>query len=211
MKINVIVAVAVVLIVTGASVAAYSYERLRSQDVLFDQNSILLNDHSYLGYEMPVVLDGKFEPKVIGGVGSVGYGVDFYLVNDTSWNSWSTTPALRSALSTVHLNATAVSSQSIEGQFSFSPSVTTAYSAVFVNDDYPTANNSSVHANITLQYISLNYLFSMVAGLVAAAIGSLLLIVAMHRKIKKKALAIDNDGRGKKSDVGTYYLLDRPG
>jgi hypothetical protein len=185
MKTNVIVAVAVLLIVVSASVAAYSCEGLRSQDVLFDQNSILLNDHNYLGYEMPVNLDGKFESKIIGGVGSVGYDVEFYLVNETSWNSWSTNPALRSALSTVHLNATAVSSQSIEGQFSFNPSVSTGYSVVFVNDDYPSANNSSIHATITLQYISLDYLFFMAAGLVVAAIGFVLLIVAIRRKTKK--------------------------
>jgi hypothetical protein len=183
MKINVKVAVAALLVVIGASFAAYSYEQLRRQDVLFDQNSIQLNALRYTGYDVAVDLDGKFEPKVIGGVGSVGDGVDFYLVNDATWNSWSTTPALRSALSTVHLNATAVSSQSIEGQFSFNPSVSTAYSAVFFNDDFPSANNSSVHATILLQYISLDYLFLMATGLVVAAIGFILLIV-IFRKIK---------------------------
>jgi len=187
MKINVIVAVAVLLIVVGASVAAYSYEQLRSQQVLFDQNSIVLNDLIYSSYEASVDLDGKFESKVIGGVGSVGYGVDFYLVNDSSWNSWSMTPALRSAVSTVHLNATAVSSQSIEGQFSFNPSVSTGYSVVFVNDDYPSANNSSVHATIILQYISLDYLFSMAAGLVVVAIGFVLLIVAIRLSSNPRA------------------------
>jgi hypothetical protein len=187
MKINVIVAVAALLVVIGASFAAYSYERLRRQDVLFDQNSIQLNGLRGSSYEVPVDLNGKFESKVIGGVGSVGGGVDFYLVNDAAWNSWSTwsaIPALRSALSTVHLNATAVSSQSIEGQFSFNPSVSTAYSAVFFNDDFPSANNSSVHATIILQYISLDYLFLMAAGLVVAAIGFILLIVLIFREIK---------------------------
>ena len=183
MKLIVSVAVAVLLIAIGTSVAAYSYMQLHGQDVLLDQNSIELDEHVYWGYQMTVNLDGKFESKVIGGVGSVGYGIDFYLVNDTSWNAWSTEPALRSAFSTVHLNATGVSSQSSEGQFSFNPTTSTGYSVVFVNDDYPSANNANVHATITLQYILLNYLYALAIGLIVVAIGFVLLIVTIRRKI----------------------------
>jgi hypothetical protein len=189
MKLIVSVAVAVLLILIGTSVAAYFCTQLYGQDILLDQNLIQLDEHVYWGYQMTVNLDGKFESKVIGGVGSVGYGVDFYLVNDTSRNAWSTEPALRSAISTVHLNATAVSSQSSEGQFSFDPTTSTGYSVVFVNDEYPSANNASVHATITLQYILLNYLYAMATGLVVVVIGFVLLIVTIQRKSKNAAAA----------------------
>jgi hypothetical protein len=182
MKLGVTIIVAVLLVVVGAGVAAYSFTRLHGQDVLFDQNSIQLGQHSYSGYEVAVNLDGKFESKVTGGVGSVGYGVDFYLVNSTSWNSWVTTPALRSALSTVHLNATVVSSQSVEGQFSFVPEASTAYSAVFVNDGYPSVNTANVHATIDLQYVSIYYVYALATGLVVVAVGFVLLIVTLRRK-----------------------------
>jgi hypothetical protein len=185
MKITTRIAITVLLVVIGTFVAAYSYTQLQGQDVLFDQNSIQLDGHSYLGYEIIAKLDGKFAPSVVGGVGSVGYGVDFFLVNETSWNSWSTNPGLRSILSTVHLNATAVSSQSVEGQFSFSPPVSAGYSAVFVNDEYPSANNASLHATITLQYMILNSLYAMMAGLVTLAIGFVLLILTTRRKVQR--------------------------
>lgn len=184
MRIGVKVAVAAtLLIVVGTIVAVYSYTQLQGQDVLFNQDSILLDGHIYLGYEIIVNLDGKFAPIVNGGVGSVGNGVDFYLVNDTSWNSWSTNPESRSAFSIVHLNATAVSSQFLnEGQFSFVPSATAAYSAVFVNDEYPSASYASVHATITLQYMYLNCLYGLVAGLVIIGAGFVLLMVTALRK-----------------------------
>jgi hypothetical protein len=184
MKISVRVAVAVLLAVIGTVVAAYSYTQLQRQDVLFDQSSIQLDGQSYVGYEiaMYVNLNGKFAPRIIGGVGSVGCCVDFYLINDTSWNSWSTNQSLRSAVSTVHLNATAVSSQSTEGQFSFTPSASTGYSVVFVNDKYPSANNASVHAKISLQYVSLDSLYGLVAGLVMLGTAFVLLRVTTRRK-----------------------------
>jgi hypothetical protein len=168
----------------GAVVAAYSYTRLQGQDVLFDENSIQLDGRTYTGSEMIVNLNGKFAPRIVGGVGSVGSGVDFYLVNDTSWNSWSMNPGLRSAFSTVHLNATAVSSQSSEGQFSFIPS-SPEYSVVFVNDEYRSANNVSVHARITLQYIFLDSLYGIVGGLVILGIGFVLLTVTTRRKVQQ--------------------------
>ena len=186
MKISARVAVAAtLLIVIGTVVAVYSYTQLQGQDVPFNQDSILIDGHSYAGYEIIVNLDGKFAPRVIGGVGSVGSGVDFYLVNYTSWNSWSTNPESRSAFSMVHLNATAVSSQSAEGQFSFVPSANAGYSAVFVNDEYPSASNASVHATITLQYIYLNCLYGLVGGLVMLGAGFVLLIVTARRKAQQ--------------------------
>lgn len=185
MKISARVAVAAtILVVIGTVVTVYSYTQLQGQDVLFNQDSIVIEGHVYVGYEIIVNLEGKFAPRVIGGVGSVGSGVDFYLVNDTSWNSWSTNPELRSALSMVHLNATAVSSQSAEGQFSFVPSANAGYSAVFVNYEYPSANNASVHAAITLQYIYLNCLYSLVGGLVTLGAGFALLIMTARRKAR---------------------------
>jgi hypothetical protein len=177
--------IAVLLIVIGVVVSAYSYTELQGQDVIFNKDSISIDGHTYVGYEIIVNLDGKFSPKVIGGVGSVGSGVDFYLVNDSSWNSWSTNQASRSALSMVHLSSTAVSSQSTEGQFSFAPSTTAAYSAVFVNDGYPNAGNATVHATITLQYMYLNSLYELVAGLAMLGAGFLFLIVAARRKAQQ--------------------------
>jgi hypothetical protein len=187
MKISARVAVAAtVLIVIGTVVAVYSYTQLQGQDVLFNQDSIPINGNIYVGYEMIVNLDGKFAPRVIGGVGSVGSGVDFYLVNYTSWNSWSTNPESRSAFSMVHLNATAVSSQFLtEGQFSFVPSTSAGYSAVFVNDEYPSVSNASVHATITLQYMYLNSLYGSVGGLVMLGAGFVLLIVTARRKAQQ--------------------------
>jgi hypothetical protein len=184
MRIKGRVAVGVLLAVIGIVASAYSYTQLRGQDVLFNQSSIPIDGHSYDSYEIIVNLDGKFAPKVIGGVGSVGSGVDFYMVNDTSWNSWSVDPKLRPAFSTVHLNATAISSQfSTEDQFSFTPTSSAGYSAVFVNDEYPSANNASVHATITLQYIYLNSLYGFVAGLVMLGIGFVLLVATVLRKV----------------------------
>jgi NAD-dependent SIR2 family protein deacetylase len=95
MKISARVAVAAtLLIVIGTVVAVYSYTQLQGQDVLFNQDSILIDGHIYIGYEIIVNLDGKFALKVIGGVGSIESGVDFYLVNDTSWNSWVNKPRI---------------------------------------------------------------------------------------------------------------------
>jgi hypothetical protein len=179
MKIGVGVAVAILLMVIGTVAGAYSYTRLKGHDVLFDQNSIQIDGHSYWGYFIGVDLDGKCTPKVTGGVGSVGGDVDFYLVNYTSWNSWETNPTSRTALSTVHLNATAVSSQSAEGQFSFMPPASTSYTVLFVNDEYPSPNNANLHATITLQYLSVDSLYGLAAGLTMLGTGFVLLIVIL--------------------------------
>ena len=188
MKISARVAVAAtLLIVIGTVVAVYSYTQLQGQDVLFNQDSILIDGHIYIGYEIIVNLDGKFALKVIGGVGSIESGVDFYLVNDTSWNSWSTNPESRSAFSMVHLNATAVSSQFLtEGQFSLVPSANAGYSAVFVNDEYPSASKASVHATITPQYTYLNFLYGLAGGLVMLGAGFVLLIATARRKTQQQ-------------------------
>jgi hypothetical protein len=187
MKISARVAVAAtLLIVIGTVVAVYSYTQLQGQDVIFNQDSIQINGDIYFAYEVIVNLDGKSAPRVIGGVGSVGSGVDFYLVNYTSRNSWSTNPESRSAFSMVHLNATAVSSQLLtEDQFSFVPPTSAGYSAVFVNDEYPSASNTSVHATIILHYIYLNSLYGLIGGLVMLGAGFVLLIVTARRKAQQ--------------------------
>jgi hypothetical protein len=181
-----VVVAAILLIVIGTVVAVYSYRQLQGQEVLFDRDSITVNGNIYFAYEIIVNLDGRFAPRVMGGVGSVGSGIDFYLVNDTSWNSWSTNPESRSVFSMVHLNATAVSSQLLtEDQFSFVPSTSAAYSAVFFNDEYPSVNNASVHGTITLQYMYLNSLYGLAGGLVMLGAGLVLPIVTALRKAQQ--------------------------
>lgn len=188
------VQVAALLVVIGmviaAVIASSSYTQLRGQDVIFNQNSIAIDGHSYVVYQVNIDLDGKFAPKVVGEVGSVGNGVDFYLVNGSSWISWSDNPQSRSTFSMVHLNATAVASQSwIENQFSFTPIATGgqnafSYSAVFVNDNYPNASDVVVYGTIILQYTYLNSLYGLAAGIAVIAIGSVLLTVTAYRKTR---------------------------
>jgi DNA-binding transcriptional ArsR family regulator len=184
------VQIAVLLIAVGLVIAAFSYPQLRGQDIIFNQNSIPIGGHTYLAYQVNINLDGKFAPKLEGEVGSVGNGVDFYLVNDSSWISWSTNPQSRSPFSMVHLNATAVASQSwIENQFNLTPKATGgndafSYSAVFVNDYYPNASEAIVYATITLQYTYLNSLYSLATGLIVIAAGCILLIVTAFRKAR---------------------------
>jgi DNA-binding transcriptional ArsR family regulator len=181
----------VIGMVVAAVVASFSYAQLRGQDVIFNQNSIPVDGHVYVAYQVNIDLDGKTAPKVIGEVGSVGNGVDFYLVNDSSWNSWSLNSQSRSAFSMVHLNASAVASQSwIENQFHFTPIVTGgdnafSYSAVFVNDNFPNATNVIVYGTITLQYTYLNSLYGLATGLAVIAIGSVLLLVTAYRKARQ--------------------------
>jgi len=172
---------AVILIVVGLITAAYSSTHLSGQTILFNQNSVQIDSHSYVGYELVVNLDGKYQPEIKGGVGSVGCCVDFYLVTDANWNSWSTSPAMRGTLSTVHLNSSAVSSQSLQGQFTFVPSTQQGYNVVFVNDEYP--NDSGVQivdATITLQYVPLSSVYALIAGLAVFACGLATLVVALR-------------------------------
>jgi len=183
---SLLLTIEVLLAVVGVIVVAFSYTQLTGQDVIFNKESIPIDAHSYVSYEIIVNLTGKIAPKVTGGVGSVGSDVDFYLVNDTSWNTWSTNPEMRSTFSMVHLNATAISSQLVaENQFSFTPSTTAGYSVVFVNNVYPSASNTSVHATINLQYTSLNELYDLVVGLVMLAASLVLLSVTALRRIKQ--------------------------
>jgi hypothetical protein len=168
------VAFELVIIVIGIAIAGYSSAYLQGQEVLFNENSVLIDSSSYVSYEITVNLEGKLMPTVVGGVGSVGNGVDFYLVNDTSWNAWSANPDIRNALSVVHLNSTEVSSQSIEGQFSFSPTASVGYSVVFSNNDYPNAIDTTVNATITLQYLNLYSIYGLIIGLVVFGLGCIL-------------------------------------
>jgi hypothetical protein len=185
-RINVWIAAAVLLVVIGTVVATCSYTQLQGHDVIFNQSSIEIDGHTYVAYEIIVDLGGKLAPKVVGEVGSVGTGVDFYLVNDSSWNSWSMNPASRSAFSMVHLNATAVGSQlSAENQFFFIPSATASYSAVFVNNEYPNASSVSVYATITIQYVHLSSVYDLIVGLLLIVTGFTVLIITALRKASR--------------------------
>jgi hypothetical protein len=178
-------AAAAFLLFLGAVVVMYSYGQLEGQVVLFDQSSMQIDGHSYFGYQArDVNLDGKYAAMVIGGVGGTGYAVDFYLVNDTSWNSWSMNPGMRSAFSMVHLNSSVVSSQSISGQFSFVPPASAGYSIVLVNDEYPNASNASINVHIALRCDSLDTLYAIAAGLAILASGLVLLALPMVRKAR---------------------------
>jgi len=188
--VQIVALIIVIGMVAATVIAAVSYTQLRGQDVIFNQNSIPIGGHSYVAYQVNIDLNGKFAPKVVGEVGSVGNGVDFYLVNGSSWNSWSLNPQSRSTSSMVHLNATAVASQSwIQNQFSFTPIATGgnnafSYSAVFVNNDYPNASNAIVYGTITLRYTYLNSLYGLATGLAVIAIGAVLLMVTAYRRAR---------------------------
>ena len=180
-------AVAGLLILMGLVVASYSYSQLQGQVVLFDRSSIQLNGISVGSYDTSSVdLDGKYDAKVTGWAGGLGCCVDFDLVNDTSWNSWEGNPGMRSAFSMVHLNSTVVSSQSIDGQFSFVPPASAGYQAVFVNDEFPNATDASVGANLTLRYDSTDALYATVAGLAILVSGFALLTLSLARKPEAK-------------------------
>ena len=181
--------VSILLVLIGLVVASYSYSQLQGNVVLFNRSSIQPNGVSYDSYDTTSVdLDGRFDAKVTGGVGGPGCCVDFYLVNDTSWNSWSGNPGMRSALSMVHLNSTVVSSQSTSDQFSFVPPATAGYQVVFVNDDYPNVSNASINASITLHYDSTSALYATIAGLAILASGAALLALSMVRGVTAKGL-----------------------
>ena len=196
MKLSVGVAVVIILALIGTVVAAYSYIKLQQVDVLFNENSIQLGGYSYLTWQANLGDPGNYfiigSPRIVGGVGSVGTGVDFYLVNDTNWNLWSTDTGLRSALSAVYLNSDAVSSQSAQGQFSFTPATLDSYIVVLVNDEYPNVNSASLNVNITFQYISLFNFLAFIAGLamLGIAIVSALLIMITRRKVRVPILQV---------------------
>jgi hypothetical protein len=172
------------LVLLGLLVASYSYSQLSGQVVLFNQSSIQPGGHSYVTHDTADVnLDGRYAAKVTGGVGGPGCCVDFYLVNDTSWNSWSSNPGMRSALSMVHLNSAIVSSQLQSGQFSFVPPGSAGYQAVFVNDAYPNASNANIDANVTLHYDSTGALYATIAGLAILASGVVMLVLLMMKRV----------------------------
>ena len=173
---------AVILLAVGLVTVAYSSTQLSRQTVIFDQSSVQIGSASYVGQDIAVNLGGTYLPIVKGGVGSVGCCVDFYLVPDVNWNTWSTNPAMRDALSTVHLNSTAVSSQSPQGQFSFVPS-SPSYSIIFLNGEYPNATGTqNVHAMITLQYVPLASLYVLFGGLAVVVVGLSLLFIAFRTR-----------------------------
>ena len=178
----------VILVAAGLITMAYSSTQLSGQTTLYDQSSVQVGSHSYIGQGIALSLDGKYQPVVKGGVGSVGCCVDFYLVSDANWNAWSTDPAMRDALSAEHLNSTIVSSQSLQGQFTFTPS-SLGCSVVFLNDEYPNATGArSVHATITLHYTPLASLCALLGGFGVTVLGLGLLFVI----IRRGALAIES-------------------
>ena len=189
MKASAEVAIVIILALIGTAVAAYSYTQLQQKDVLFDENSIRLGGQSYQTWEVgyiPGNIFNIFTLRMIGSVDSVGTGVDFYLVNDTNWNSWSTDIGLRSALSVVHLNSDVLSSQS-GGQFSLAAPLNNGDIIVLVNNEYPNVNNASVNVNIALQYTSLFNFCDFVAGLVLLGIAIVLLTVMIRKKARALA------------------------
>jgi hypothetical protein len=181
--------VAVFLVLLGGTVSVYSYGQLQNKVVLFDRSAIQPDRLSYISYDTnPVDLNGKYAAIVTGGVGGPGCCVDFYLVNDTSWNSWSSNTTSRSALAMVHLNSSDVSSQAQSGQFSFVPPSSAGYQVVFMNDNYPDANNATINANITLRYDSVNASYGVVAGLAVLSSGLALAIIFIARRARAPTL-----------------------
>jgi hypothetical protein len=181
MKVPARIGIGILLLTVGAGFLAYSYTLPYGQIVLFDQNSIQLGTQTYVDFQVVVNIDGKYSPSVAGSVGSLGCCVDFYLVNDSSWNSWATNSSSRTAYSEVHLNSTEVSSQSAEGEFSFNVFNTTRYNIVFVNDAYPNASTARSHASIILQYTPALTVYFSLGSLTTLGIGLTWLVVLFVR------------------------------
>jgi len=155
-KANVVVAVVIILVILGTVVAAYSFLHLQQQDVLLNENSIQVDGQSYLTWQAGVIpgnVFSIFSLQIVGNVSSVGTGVDFYLVDANNYPSWTTDIGQRSALAVVHLNSDALSSQSAQDRFSFTPlNWSWLYIVVLVNDEYPNQNNASVNVSLALRY-----------------------------------------------------------
>jgi hypothetical protein len=183
-KASVGIAVSVILALIGVAIAAYSYPQLQQEDALFARDSIQLGANSNSTYWIDFLNDNilSVSPRIVGRVGSVGTGVDFYLVKYDNWDSWKTDTEQRSALSLVYLNSDVLSSQSAQGQFSFVAPHAYLYIVVFINEKYPAANNASVHVNISLQDISLPNFCAFIAGLAMLTLTIVLLIVMVRRK-----------------------------
>jgi hypothetical protein len=187
-KASVGVSVVIILALIGTVVATYSYTQLQQEDVLFYENSMQLDGESYRAWQAGVIIGNYFyifSPKIVGSVDIVGTGVDFYLVDYTSWDSWKTEIKRRSALSVVYLNSDALSSQSAQGQFSFTNLDQDLWIIVLVNSEYPNPNNANVHVNITFQYISLFNFCAFVAGLAMLGIAIVSLLVMTRRKAQQ--------------------------
>ena len=181
MKANVVVAVVIILFLLGTVVASYFFLHLQQQDVLFNANSIQLTGQSYLTWQAGAIPDNVFSIfslQIVGDVSSVGSGVDFYLVDANNYPSWTTDIGQRSTLSVVHLNSNALSSQSAQDRFSFTPlNWSWLYIVVLVNDDYPNAINASVNVSIILRYTNLFSFVGFIAGLTILSIAVVIAIV----------------------------------
>jgi hypothetical protein len=186
-KARVEVAVVIILALIGTVIAAYSCTQLQKEDVLFNYNSIQLGGQSYKTWQVGLIPGNYFyvfTPRIVGSVGSVGTGVDFYLVNFTNYHLWTNETGLRSALSVVHLNSSLLSSQS-GGQFSTNMGEW-AWIVILVNDEYPNVNSASVHANIIFEYISLFNFCAFIAGLAMLGIAiAQTAVLILKDKIRK--------------------------
>jgi hypothetical protein len=186
MKAIIVVAVVIVLALIGISVADYSYTHLQEEDVIFNENSLQVDGQSYGTWQANIIpgnVFSIFSVQIVGNVSSVGTGVDFYLVNETNYPSWTTNIGQRSAFSVVHLNSDALSSQSAQERFSFTPSSFDSYIVVLVNDGYPNANGASVNVSLALRYTNEFSFGGFIAGL---AMLSIALVTAMVRVIVSK-------------------------
>ena len=185
MKASTRVRVAIILALIGTAVAAYSYTQLQQQDVLFNENSIQLEGENYRTWEANVIIGNYFyisSPRIVGSVSTNGTGVDFYLVDVSNWTAWQTDIGQRSALSIVHLNVDALSSQSTQKQFSSANLGEDAWIVILVNDEYPQVNSASVNVTIAFRYNSLFSAWAFIAGLAMLGIAIVRLIVITRRK-----------------------------
>ncbi|MEM0287635.1 MAG: hypothetical protein QXG05_05665 [Nitrososphaerota archaeon] len=203
MKAKAGLAAGAILLAAGLLTVAYFSTQLSSQEVIFEQSSVPIGSYRYLGYEIGIDFGGKYHPIIKGWVGSVGCCVDFYVVDNTNWISWSVNPLSRDALSTVHINSTVVSSQSPQGQFSFVPS-SPSYSVVFVNDEYPNATSTqNVHATIMLDYTPFASLYALGGGLAVAVIGVCLLLISLRRRASQPTCPESTTSR-KRPDAAAF-------
>ncbi len=176
-------AVALLLVAGGLAVTVFSYGNLYGQTNLFTMGGIILGGEADQTYAATVSVDGKFGTAVSGYVGSTGCCVEFALLDNASFSQWLADPRGNPGLPIVHLDSSVVKSQTTQGEFSFKVASNRDLVLVFVNDQYPNTADFKVHANLDLQYVSLTSLYGISGGLVLMALGALLAILAMRKRI----------------------------
>jgi hypothetical protein len=171
-------AFALILVIVGLVVASYSYGKVTTETTLYSHNSIELDTESYYIFNVGVNSQGKYEALLKGYVGSVGCCIDYCLINDSIEPTWvASNASMKIELSSIHLNSTQISSQSLSGQFSFVPHASDGYSVFLANDNYPKATNATVDSDFIFQYSSYEWLYYTIAGLVVFLTGLLLAII----------------------------------